>query len=348
MPGSASDRLPKANEPCFCGSGQKFKRCHKAAYDRVRPGALTPWRPVPDHIVRPPYATEPRTGIPESPYTEGGRPPDVAEPLVKSVDVVERMRRAGQAAAEILLEAGRAVRPGVTTDEIDELVHEACIARGGYPSPLGYRGYPKSVCTSVNEVICHGIPDDRRLVDGDVMDIDVTIYLDGVHGDTNASFAVGTVDPASQRLLRATRECMEAGIAAIRPGEPVNVIGRAIQEHAHAEGFEVVRAFIGHAIGEQFHGDLAIPHYYEPRATTVIEPGMTFTVEPMISAGTWRHEIWDDGWTAVTPDRARVAQFEHTLLVTDEGAEVLTLTADGRWAGEGAGTDAALVGAPAR
>ena len=348
MPGSDPTRLPKANDPCFCGSGQKFKRCHKAAYDRVRPAALTPWRQVPDHIARPPYADEPRSGVPTSPYVDGGEPPDVAEPLVKSADVVERMRRAGQAAAEILLEAGEAVRPGITTDELDELVHEACIARGGYPSPLGYRGYPKSVCTSINEVICHGIPDARRLVDGDVLDIDVTIYLDGVHGDTNASFPVGTVDPESRRLLRVTRECMEAGIAAIRPGEPVNVIGRAIQDHAHAKGFEVVRAFIGHAIGEQFHGDLAIPHYYEPRATTVIEEGMTFTVEPMISAGTWRHELWDDGWTAVTPDRSRVAQFEHTLLVTADGAEVLTMTADGRWAGQGAGTDAALVGAAPR
>jgi methionyl aminopeptidase len=327
----------KANDPCWCGSGQKYKRCHKASTERVRPGRLSAWRPVPDHIVRPPYAAEARSGIPSAPYTDGGTPPDVAEPLVKSPEVLDRMRRAGRAAAEVLEEAGRAVRPGVTTDEIDAIVHEACIARGGYPSPLGYRGYPKSVCTSVNEVICHGIPDDRVLVDGDVVDIDVTIYLDGVHGDTNATFPVGDIDEGSRRLIRVTRECTEAGIAAVRPGEPVNVIGRAIQAHAEAEGFEVVRAFIGHAIGEQFHGDLAIPHYYEPRATTVLEPGMTFTVEPMISAGSWRHQIWPDGWTAVTEDRARVAQFEHTLVVTDDGAEILTLTAAGTWAGAEAG-----------
>lgn len=329
MRGSASAPTIKANDPCWCGSGAKYKRCHKASTDRIRPGRLTPWRTVPDAIVRPPYAHDLPTGQPVAPYTEGGVPPEVAEPLVKSPEVIERMRVAGRAAAEVLALAGAAVAPGVTTDELDRLVHDACIERGGYPSPLGYRGYPKSVCTSVNEVICHGIPDDRPLLDGDVIDIDVTIYLDGVHGDTNATFLVGSVDPESRRLVEVTRECMERGIAAVAPGQQVNAIGRAIQDHALGNGFEVVRAFIGHAIGEQFHGDLAIPHYYEPRATTVIEPGMTFTIEPMISMGTWRHEMWDDGWTAVTPDRSRVAQFEHTLVVTDDGAEVLTVLADG-------------------
>lgn len=338
--GQSALALPKANDPCWCGSGTKFKRCHKPSTDRVRPGRLSPWREVPDHIVRPPYATEVRSGVPVSPYVYGGVPPDTDEPLVKSPEVIERMRRAGAAAAEVLIEAGEAVRPGITTDEIDRIVHEACIARGGYPSPLGYRGFPKSVCTSVNEVICHGIPDDRVLLEGDVVDIDVTIYLDGVHGDTNATFPVGRVDDGSRRLIQVTRECTELGIAAVVPGAPVNVIGRAIQEHAEANGFEVVRAFIGHAIGESFHGDLAIPHYFEPRADTVLEPGMTFTVEPMISMGTWRHEIWDDGWTASTPDHSRVAQFEHTLVVTDDGAERLTVTDGGRWAGEGAGEPA--------
>lgn len=325
MRGPTRAQTPKANDPCWCGSGQKFKRCHKASTERVRPGKVGPWREVPAHIVRPSYALEHRHGTPSPPFIEGGEPDWVDEPLVKSAEVIDRMRRAGRAAAEVLELAGAAVRPGVTTDELDRIVHEACIERGGYPSPLGYRGYPKSVCTSVNEVICHGIPDDRPLLDGDIVDLDVTIFLDGVHGDTNATFPVGTVDPESTRLIRVTRECMERGIAAVGPGRPVNAIGRAIEDHAHANGFEVIRAFIGHAIGEQFHGDLQIPHYFEPRATDVLATGMTFTVEPMISMGTWRHEVWGDGWTAVTPDHSRVAQFEHTLVVTDRGAEVLTV-----------------------
>jgi methionyl aminopeptidase len=238
------------------------------------------------------------------------------------------MRVAGRAAAEILQLAGQAVAVGVMTDEIDAIVHDACIERGGYPSPLNYRGFPKSVCTSVNEVICHGIPDDRPLRDGDIVNIDVTIYLDGVHGDTNATFLVGDVDPESRRLVEVTRECLELGIAAVHPDRPISDIGQAIEQHAHANRFEVVRAFVGHGIGEQFHTDLQIPHYHEPRLATIIESGMTFTIEPMISMGAWQHRLWDDGWTAVTADGSRTAQFEHTLLVTDDGAEILTLAGD--------------------
>ena len=305
----------KPNDPCWCGSGSKFKRCHRASTERVRPGRLSPTRPVPAHIPRPSYA---ETGIPK----------DWDEPLVKSPEVIERMRRAGRAAAEVLRDAAALVKPGITTDELDAFVHDECIRRGGYPSPLNYRGFPKSLCTSVNEVICHGIPDNRRLEDGAILNLDVTIFLDGVHGDTNLTVPVGTVDPGSLRLIEVTRECTTLGIAAVRPGQPVNAIGRAIQTHAEANGFEVVRAFIGHGIGEQFHTNLQIPHYYERRARTVMEPGMTFTVEPMISAGSWDHDIWDDDWTAVTVDNSRVAQFEHTLVVTDDGAEILTLPGD--------------------
>jgi methionyl aminopeptidase len=213
----------------------------------------------------------------------------------------------------------------VTTDELDALCHEECIKRGGYPSPLNYGAFPKSLCTSVNEVICHGIPDDRALIDGDIVNLDVTIYLDGVHGDTNATFPVGTIDDASAELIRVTRECLERGIAVVQPGRPIRAIGRAIQAHAEAHGYGVVRAFVGHGIGEQFHTDLQIPHYDDPRATTIVEPGMTFTIEPMITMGSWQHQLWSDGWTAVTVDRRRTAQFEHTLLVTDAGAEILTL-----------------------
>jgi methionyl aminopeptidase len=305
----------KSNDPCWCGSGRKFKRCHKSSEERLRPGTITAPRPVPDTIARPDYARD-------------GEPRRWAEPRVKSDDVIARMRVAGKAAAEILQLAGDAVAVGVTSDEIDALVHDACIERGGYPSPLNYRGFPKSVCTSVNEVICHGIPDDRAFRDGDIVNIDVTIFLDGVHGDTNATFLVGDVDPESKRLVEVTRQCLEHGIAAVRPERPISEIGRAIEEHAHANGFDVVRAFVGHGIGEQFHTDLQVPHYHEPRLTTPIEAGMTFTIEPMISMGAWQHRLWDDGWTAVTTDGSRTAQFEHTLLVTDQGAEVLTLAGD--------------------
>jgi methionyl aminopeptidase len=243
---------------------------------------------------------------------------------VQSADVIARMRVAGALAAEVLLEVGAAVAVGVTTDELDAVAHDAYIARGGYPSPLGYRGFPKSVCTSVNEVICHGIPDDRALVDGDIVNLDVTIFLDGVHGDTNATFPVGHADAESLRLIEVTRECLERGSAAVRPGRPFTDIGAAIQPHAEAAGFGVVRAFVGHGIGEQFHTDLHVPHYYEPRLTTEMEEGMTFTIEPMITMGAYEHDLWDDGWTAVTVDRRRTAQFEHTMVVTADGVEVLT------------------------
>jgi methionyl aminopeptidase len=304
----------KPNDLCWCGSGRKFKRCHKASTEHIRPGRISPRRPVPPDIARPPYAD---TGV--AVRVPNGRS------QVRSPEVIERMRRAGKAAAEVLQVVGAAIAPGVTTDQLDDLCHEECIRRGGYPSPLNYNGFPKSLCTSINEVICHGIPDDRALIDGDILNLDVTIYLDGVHGDTNATFPVGTVDAESARLIRVTQECLDRGIAAVSPGASISVIGRAIQSHAEAEGFGVVRAFVGHGIAEQFHDDLQIPHYFDARAATVMEPGMTFTIEPMITVGAYQHHLWSDGWTAVTIDRRRTAQFEHTLLVTDDGAEILTL-----------------------
>ncbi len=304
--------LPQANDPCWCGSGRKYKRCHKPLEGRVLQGVVSARRPVPDHIVRPPYA-------------ETGVPIRWIEPRVKSPDILERMRHAGIVAAEVLRLAGEKVAVGVTTDEIDVYVHDLCIERNSYPSPLNYNHFPKSVCTSVNEVICHGIPDTRALQDGDIVNIDVTTYIGGVHGDTNATFFVGNVDPASQQLVHVTEECMWHGIEAVQPGRPISDIGRAIESHAKKYRYGVVKAFIGHGIGEQFHTDIQVLHYYDERANTIMRPGMTFTIEPMITMGSWQHKmVFDDNWTAITADGRRTAQYEHTILVTDDGFDVLT------------------------
>ncbi len=311
----------RPNDQCWCGSGRKFKRCHRASLDRIQAGTVSPRRPVPDEIDRPHYVA-----------TQTGSRRDVSD--VQTPEAIERMRRTGAAAAEILREVGAAVAPGVTTDELDRITHEACLAAGGYPSPLGYDGFPKSVCTSVNEVICHGIPDSRVLQDGDIVNIDVTLFREAVHGDTNATFLVGTVDEASQRLVRVTRQCLERGIAAVMPGRPTTDIGRAIQGHAEAERLSVVRAFTGHGVAAEFHTGLHILHYFDSRDPRVVmEPGMTFTIEPMIALGAWQHRLWEDGWTAVTVDGRRTAQFEHTLLVTEDGVDILTLHPDGGWSG---------------
>jgi methionyl aminopeptidase len=301
----------KANDPCWCESGRKFKRCHRASAEPVRPGDISGRRDVPEGIGRPDYA-------------ETGEPTKTTEPLVRDAALIDAMRRAGRVAAEVLSVTAAAIAPGVTTDELDAIAHEECVRRGAYPSPLNYHGYPKSICTSVNEVICHGIPDSRPLRDGDIVNLDITVFSAGVHGDTNATFPVGTVDRESLLLIGATRECLELGIAAVVPGRPISDIGRAIERHASAGGYSVVRSYVGHGIGEVFHNGLAIPHYFRPDANTVMEEGMTFTIEPMINAGTWRARCWDDDWTAVTTDGSRSAQFEHTLVVTAGGAEVLT------------------------
>jgi methionyl aminopeptidase len=323
-----------ANDPCHCGSGRKYKRCHRiadinperiaaeqAVKDElarraelfVKPGQQSPRREVPTEICRPPYAND-----------RHGRPGVRESAAPKDAETLAKMRVAGKAAAGVLAAVGAAVRPGVTTDELDAIAHEECIKRGGYPSPLGYNGFPKSLCTSVNEVICHGIPDSTVLKEGDIVNLDVTIYLDGVHGDTNATFFVGEVDEASRKLVEVTRECLDLGIAAVKPGARVRDIGKAIQAHAEGNGYGVVRAFVGHGIGRAFHSEPQVYHYDNPQARMELVPGMTFTIEPMITIGDWHHEMWDDGWTAVTVDRSRTAQFEHTLAVTDTGVEILT------------------------
>ena len=278
-------------------------------------------RDVPEHIDRPPYAD---TGMVEH----------WDEPRIKSSETIERMRHAGKVAAEILRLTGEYMEPGMTTEEVDAYAHGLFIERGAYPSTLNYHGYPKSLCSSANEVICHGIPDSRVMLDGDIMNIDVTAYIGGVHGDTNATFFIGDVDPQSRELVQITEECTWHGIEAVKPGRPISDIGRAIEEHAKAHRLGVVKAFVGHGIGEQFHTDIQVLHYYDSRASTIMRPGMTFTIEPMITLGSWQHRMWDDDWTAVTADGKRTAQFEHTVLVTDDGVEVLT-------GGEGAASPAA-------
>ena len=268
-------------------------------------------RSVPSHIAKPSYA-------------DTGNVVRWNESPVKSPEIIERIRHAGQMAADILRLAGEYVKPGMTTDDIDVFVHDLTIERGAYPSPLNYHRYPKSVCTSLNEVICHGIPDSTIIEDGDIINLDVTCYVDGVHGDTNATFMIGDVSAEDRLLVKVTEECMWRGIEAVVPGRPLSDIGKAIEDHAKTHRMGVVRAFIGHGIGEQFHTDIQVLHYYDPRNNTIMKPGMVFTIEPMITLGTWQFHMWDDDWTAVTADGKRTAQFEHTVLVTDTGVDVLT------------------------
>jgi methionyl aminopeptidase len=276
------------------------------------PGTISPTRPVPQHIARPEYVGRPAP----KPY-DG--------PEVKDAETIEAMRVAGRIAAQAMAAVAEHIAPGVTTDELDRVGHEFLCDHGAYPSTLGYRGFPKSLCTSVNEVICHGIPDSTELRDGDIVNIDITAYIGGVHGDTDATYLVGEVDEASRLLVERTHEAMMRGIKAVAPGRAVNVIGRVIESYARRFGYGVVRDFTGHGVGPAFHSGLIIPHYDDPAYDTIIEAGMTFTIEPMLTLGSPDWQMWDDGWTVVTRDRRRTAQFEHTLLVTDAGAEILTL-----------------------
>jgi methionyl aminopeptidase len=316
---------PGRNDPCWCGSGQKYKRCHLDADAEDGPPAAPPAssrRPLAAGIVSPRRAVPPEIVRPD--YASGGRP-RVQGRDVKTPEELARLRRACAAAARVLRVTGEAVRVGVTTDALDQVAHDETIRLGGYPSPLNYRGFPKSLCTSVNEVICHGIPDSRPLESGDIVNLDVTVFLDGMHGDCSATFLVGEVDADGRRLVQVARECLAKGIEAVKPGRPISDIGRAIEALATRHGYGVVRSYCGHGIGESFHTSLQIPHHYDPGATRIMEPGMTFTVEPMITEGTWQDLLWDDGWTAVTADGKRSAQFEHTVEVTPVGAEILTV-----------------------
>ncbi|MEV1247007.1 type I methionyl aminopeptidase [Nonomuraea sp. NPDC050022] len=277
----------------------------------LQPGRVSPIRKVPAHIQRPEYV--------------GKKRPKTGESDVKTPETIERMRVAGRIAAQAMAEVAKHIQPGVTTDELDRIGHEFLVDHGAYPSTLGYKGYPKSLCTSINEVICHGIPDDTVLRDGDIVNVDITAFIGGVHGDTDATYLVGEVDEESRLLVERTREAMMRAIKAVAPGRQLNVVGRVIEAYAKRFGYGVVRDFTGHGIGTTFHSGLMVPHYEDPSLRVELVPGMTFTIEPMLTLGTIDYDIWPDKWTAVTKDRKRTAQFEHTIVVTDTGSEILTL-----------------------
>ena len=285
----------------------------RAPRGTLKPGTLSPKLSVPAHIERPEYM-----------FHSG--PEVVTASDIKTPETVEKIRRAGRIAAQAMEAAAAAIAPGVTTDALDKIAHEYLCDHGAYPSCLGYMGFPKSICTSINEVICHGIPDSTVLNEGDIINLDVTAYIDGVHGDTNATYGVGQIDEESALLIERTHNSMMRAIKAVRPGREVNVLGRVIESYAKRFNYGVVRDYTGHGVGEAFHSGLIIPHYDSaPLYDTVMEVGMVFTIEPMLTLGTIDWQQWDDGWTVVTKDRSRTAQFEHTLVVTEDGADILTL-----------------------
>lgn len=276
-------------------------------------GIVSPQRQVPSSIARPEYV--------------GNKAPaKFAGSDIKTPEQIEKIRAAGKIAAQAIALVGQSCRPGISTDELDEIAHDFVISQGAYPSTLGYRGYPKSICSSINEIICHGIPDNTVLQDGDIINIDITAYLDGYHGDSNQTFLVGEVREEVTLLVERTREALTRGIAVVAPGRALNLIGRTIESYAKRFGYGVVRDFTGHGIGEAFHSGLIVPHYDSaPLYGEIMQPGMVFTIEPMLTLGTHEYTMWADGWTVATKDHSITAQFEHTLVVTEAGAEILTL-----------------------
>lgn len=304
------------NDPCHCGSGRKYKACHLNADQASQRGAA----PAVESTIAPgAWSRHVQRG------SAAGEPAQRRNPtLIKTPAQIEGIRRSCQATRGILdMLEGRLV-PGVTTGEIDTWVHEATLAAGAIPAPLNYRGFPKSVCTSINEVVCHGIPDGTALRNGDIVNVDVTCILDGYFGDASRMYLVGDVAPEARRLVQVTRECLELGIKQVRPGGSVGDIGQAIQTRAEAAGFSVVRDFVGHGVGLRFHEEPQIPHFGTRGRGHPLLPGMVFTIEPMINAGAWQVKILPDGWTAVTADGSLSAQFEHTVTVTPAGVEILS------------------------
>ncbi|WP_127477328.1 type I methionyl aminopeptidase [Sulfurivermis fontis] len=244
---------------------------------------------------------------------------------IKTPEEQEKMRVAGRLAAEVLEMIAPHVQPGVTTDTLDRLCHDHIVnVQQAIPAPLNYHGYPKSICTSINHQVCHGIPNDRELKDGDIVNLDITVIKDGYHGDTSMMFLVGKPSIKAERLCRVAHECLLVGIRLVRPGVRLGDIGHAIQHHAEANGYSIVREYCGHGIGKDFHEEPQVLHYGTPGTGLELTPGMTFTIEPMVNAGKRHIKLLPDGWTVVTKDRSLSAQWEHTILVTDDGCEVLT------------------------
>ena len=283
--------LPGRNDPCWCGSGKKYKKCHAS-------GDSTP----PER----PRGVEP-TGI-----------------RIKTPEQIEGIRRACQLTRQILDLLPTIIAPGVTTAAIDRWVHDYIRDHGAVPATLGYRGYRHSCCTSVNEVVCHGIPSSQVLKDGDIINVDVTSLLDGYYGDACRMYPVGSISPQAERLVRVAHECLDHGIAAVRAGARLGDIGAAIQSHAEAHGYSVVRDFVGHGVGVNFHEEPQVPHFGKRGTGVELRENMIFTIEPMINEGQWKTRVLEDGWTAVTTDGKLSAQWEHTIRVLAEGAEVMT------------------------
>ena len=278
------------NAPCPCGSGKKYKKCHLKS-DRKNQQ----------------WGKSNRSGI-----------------IIKKPEQVEGIRKSCQLTCKILDLLEERIRPGMTTDDINEWVHDYIITCGAYPAPLNYRGFPKSVCTSLNDVICHGIPGTTVLRDGDILNVDVTCILNGYYGDSNRMYCIGEVSEEASKLVRVSRECMELGIDVVKPFNTIGDIGHTIQKHAEKHGFSVVRDFCGHGVGIEFHEDPQVPHYGDPKSGPLLVPNMIFTIEPMINAGSFESRILADQWTAVTSDGSLSAQWEHTVLVTQTGVEILT------------------------
>ncbi|XP_040827651.1 methionine aminopeptidase 1D, mitochondrial isoform X1 [Ochotona curzoniae] len=288
-----------------------FRKQRNISHSIVSPAMVSSAHPVPEHIKKPDYVT---TGI----------VPDWGDSIeVKNEDQIQGLHQACQLARHVLLLAGKSLKVDMTTEEIDALVHQEIISHNAYPSPLGYRGFPKSVCTSVNNVLCHGIPDSRPLQDGDIINIDVTVYFNGYHGDTSETFLVGNVDERGKKLVEIARRCRDEAIAACRVGAPFSVIGNTISRITRQNGLQVCPHFVGHGIGSYFHGHPEIWHHANDNDLRM-EEGMAFTIEPIITEGSPEFQVLEDGWTAVSLDNQRSAQFEHTVLITSRGAHILT------------------------
>ena len=301
----------------------KTKKSKPSSSSFTYAGSIRPHDQSPTRIV------DPNTVLSIPDYAIDGMPKKKgsSDIEIKTSEDIVKMRAAGKAAREVLDIAGSIVKAGVKTDEIDAAVHAACIERKAYPSPLNYRKFPKSCCTSVNEVICHGIPDMRPLEDGDIINIDITVYLDGYHGDCSEMFVVGgydALDEKGRELIQTTYDCWVQSMNLVKPGTNYNAIGKSIQEHVNAKGFSTVRSFCGHGIGQVFHTAPNIYHYTVNQPLEEMKPGHVFTIEPMICEGSESPYMWPDDWTATTVDGGRSAQFEHTLLVTEDGVEALT------------------------